>query len=123
MKADEIKPKANTHAVAEPLHRLANMHLPEQTFQPETTELMEALFRVLLHNDEVTPFEYVIKILAMVFMLSSEISEHVALTAHNEGIAIVVIKPRNEAERLSISANRRARADGFPLTFSIEPEF
>ena len=86
-----------------------------------STELMEALFRVLLHNDDVTPFDYVIGTLAKVFTLSSEISEHIALTAHHEGLAIVIIRPRTEAERLSQSANRLARADGFPLTFSVEP--
>jgi ATP-dependent Clp protease adaptor protein ClpS len=113
----------NVYAAAEPPQLPAVIEMPERTLHPESTELMEALFRVLLHNDDVTPFDYVMNILAKVFMLSSEISEHVALTAHDEGIAIVVIKPRNEAERLSHSANRMARADGFPLTFTTEPEF
>ena len=77
---------------------------------------------VLIHNDDVTPFEYVIKILLQVFLLSEEIAEHVAQTAHNEGQAVVVVRPRNEAERLVKVARSRARLDGFPLSFSMEQE-
>ena len=106
----------------DPLQLPATVESPVTTHYPENTELMEALFRVLLHNDNVTPIEYVMHILARIFTLSSEISEHIALTAHNDGTAIVIIKPRTEAERLSLTANGIARADGYPLTFSIEPE-
>ncbi|GIK76160.1 MAG: hypothetical protein BroJett021_51480 [Chloroflexota bacterium] len=77
---------------------------------------------VLVHNDDVTPFEYVIKILLQVFLLSEEIAEHVAQTAHSEGQAVVVVRPRNEAERLVRVARARARLDGYPLTFSMEQE-
>jgi ATP-dependent Clp protease adaptor protein ClpS len=77
---------------------------------------------VLVHNDDVTPFEYVIRILTHLFMLSDEMAEHVAQTAHSEGKAVVVVRPRPEAERLVKVARSRARLDGYPLTFSIEPE-
>lgn len=77
---------------------------------------------VLVHNDDVTPFEYVIRILTNLFMLSEEMAEHVAQTAHTEGKAVVVVRPRPEAERLVKVARSRARVDGYPLTFSIEPE-
>lgn len=77
---------------------------------------------VLVHNDEVTPFDYVMRILTGIFLLSEEIAEHVAQTAHNDGLAVVVIRPRAEAERLVKIARARARLDGFPLTFTIEPE-
>jgi ATP-dependent Clp protease adaptor protein ClpS len=82
----------------------------------------ESRYRILLHNDDVTPYEYVIKILVFIFLLSEELAEHVAWTAHNEQTAIVVIRPRAEAERLVSVAHTRARLDGHPLTFSIEAE-
>ena len=77
---------------------------------------------VLIHNDDVTPFDYVMRILMRIFLLSEEMAEHVAETAHSEGTAVVVIRPRAEAERLVKVAWTRARLDGYPLTFSIEPE-
>ncbi len=77
---------------------------------------------VMIHNDEVTPFEYVIRILTNLFLLSEEIAEHVAQTAHSDGQAVVVVRPRAEAERLVKVARARARLDGYPLSFSLELE-
>lgn len=77
---------------------------------------------VLIHNDDVTPFEYVIRMLLQLFLLSEEIAEHIANTAHSEGQAVVVVRPRNEAEHLVKVASARARLDGYPLTFSTEQE-
>ena len=82
----------------------------------------EPLYRILIHNDDVTPFEYVIRVLKRIFMLSQELAEHVAETAHDEGVAIVMIRPRPEAEKLIGIARTQARADGYPLTFSMEPD-
>jgi ATP-dependent Clp protease adaptor protein ClpS len=80
------------------------------------------LYKVLIHNDDVTPLDYVIRILRRVFMLSHELAEHIAETAHHEEVAIVVIRPRTEAEKLTGAARLQARADGYPLTFSMEPD-
>ena len=82
----------------------------------------EPLYRILIHNDDVTPFEYVIRVLKRIFMLSQELAEHVAETAHEQGVAIVMIRPRPEAEKLIGIARVQARADGYPLTFSMEPD-
>ena len=82
----------------------------------------EPLYRILIHNDDVTPLDYVIRILKRVFMLSQELAEHVAETAHEDGVAIVIIRPRPEAEKLIGIARSHARADGYPLTFSMEPD-
>ena len=78
--------------------------------------------RILIHNDEVTPYEYVIQILGGVFLLSEEIADHIAWTAHTQGRAVVVVRPRWEAEKLVKIAHSRAHCDGFPLTFSLESE-
>jgi ATP-dependent Clp protease adaptor protein ClpS len=79
-------------------------------------------YSVLLHNDEVTPYDYVIALLGDLFMLSGELAEHIAVTAHTRGTAVVVVRPRSEAEKLVKVAHGRARREGFPLTFSLEQE-
>lgn len=79
------------------------------------------LYQVLIHNDDVTPYDYVLRILQRVFLLSEEIADHVAWTAHHEGVAVVVIRPRPEAEKLVKAARAQARLDGYPLTFTMEP--
>jgi ATP-dependent Clp protease adaptor protein ClpS len=75
---------------------------------------------ILIHNDEVTPYEYVIDILGDLFLLSEELADHVAWTAHSKGHAVVVMRPRAEAEKLVKVAHGRARQVSYPLTFSLE---
>ena len=82
----------------------------------------EPPFTVFIHNDDVTPYNYVISVLHTIFKLSHELAEHITWVAHTTGIARVVTRPRSEAERLVNQAHAAARLDGFPLTFSLEPE-
>lgn len=96
--------------------------LPIETVEPLQEPRYAPRWRVLIHNDDVTPFDYVMRILLQIFLLSEEIADHVANTAHNEGQAVVVVRPRDEAERLAKVARTRARLDGFPLMFSLEQE-
>ena len=90
--------------------------------RPEGALALEPRFAVLIHNDDVTTFDYVIGILGGIFALSVELAEHIAWIAHTDGQAIVTVRPRSEADKLRKAANNRARTDGFPLTFTIEPE-
>jgi ATP-dependent Clp protease adaptor protein ClpS len=83
---------------------------------------LEPRYLIVIHNDDVTPYEYVLSILGRVFLLSEELAEHVAWTAHSEGSAIVIVRPREEAKRLIAVAHSRARMDGYPLRFTMEPE-
>jgi ATP-dependent Clp protease adaptor protein ClpS len=85
-------------------------------------ESFEPRFLVLIHNDDVTPYEYVLKILGHVFLLSEELAEHVAWTAHSEGVAVVVVRPEAEARRLIRVAQSHAGQEGYPLQFTMEPE-
>jgi ATP-dependent Clp protease adaptor protein ClpS len=85
-------------------------------------EQHESRWYVVVHNDDITPFDYVLRILTGLFLLSDEMAEHVAQTAHSEGKAVVVVRPRPEAERLVKVALSRSRLDGYPLSFTIEPE-
>jgi ATP-dependent Clp protease adaptor protein ClpS len=94
----------------------------EQHLQYLAGESLDDLYCVVLHNDDVTPFDYVIYTLGSVFMLSEEIADHIAWTAHTKGAAVVVMRPRNEAEKLVKVACTRAKLDGFPLTFTLEQE-
>ncbi len=82
----------------------------------------EGKWLVLIHNDDMTTFEFVIDILQRVFRLSKEIAEHIALETHTRDVAPVVTRPKAEAERLVGQAHAAARANGFPLTFTIEPK-
>ena len=81
----------------------------------------ERPWRVLLHNDDYTPMEYVTGILHRVFKLGWARSVLVMARAHTSGRAEVAVLPRHEASTRVATAHARARADGWPLRFTQEP--
>lgn len=78
--------------------------------------------KVILHNDDITTMEFVVFILRGVFELSWERAEDVMLTAHLRGIAYVGTYPLEDAKYRVGQAHALARAEGFPLALTIEPE-
>ena len=83
---------------------------------------LEQPYRVIIHNDNVTTFDFVIAVLVTIFELSFGRAEHVAYEAHTKGQAYVATLPLEEAKSRVFKAQYAARQQGFPLTFTIEPE-
>lgn len=88
----------------------------------ETEETFEPLYNVIIHNDDVTPFDFVILILQKIFGRDSEQAVQITMVAHLSGIAYVVTLPQSEAQQLVGKAHFASNLEGFPLTFTIEPE-
>ena len=91
-----------------------------QEQQQATSEGPE--YRVIIHNDDVTPMEFVLHILISVFTLTGPHALHVMYAAHFHGSAYVQTLPKPEAEKRIGQAHFSARLSGYPLEFSIEPE-
>ena len=80
------------------------------------------LYRVIIHNDELTPMDFVIHILLSIFHLAGVHALHVMYTAHHHGSAYVQTLPKTEAENRVGLAHFSARMNGYPLEFSLELE-
>ncbi|MBL8055500.1 MAG: ATP-dependent Clp protease adaptor ClpS [Anaerolineales bacterium] len=78
--------------------------------------------RIIVHNDDVTPYDFVILILRQVFGLAPNQAERVTLRAHVTGLAYVMTLPIEEAKHRVGRAHGLARQAGFPLAFTIELE-
>ena len=89
--------------------------------QEEETEL-EPLYRVIIHNDHVTPMDFVVHVLKNLFNQSNSRAAEIMFTAHFYGIAYVQTLPKSEAERRINRAHSTAELEGYPLQFSMEPE-
>jgi ATP-dependent Clp protease adaptor protein ClpS len=83
---------------------------------------LERPYHVIIHNDDVTTFEFVINVLVVIFQLTFRQAEVIAFEAHTQGNAYVCTLPLAEAKRRVFKAQYLARQQGFPLTFTIEPE-
>lgn len=82
----------------------------------------EKMWKIFIHNDDVTPYDFVIIILQRIFELNPLESEHVTFIAHHTGIAYVSTLPRPEAQKRVGKAHFAASLEGYPLTFTMEPE-
>ncbi len=82
----------------------------------------EPLYRVIIHNDDVTPMDFVVHVLTTIFMLLSPDAVKVMYAAHYRGQAVVQILPRSEAENRINKAHFAAGLEGYPLHFSMEAE-
>ena len=89
--------------------------------QEEETEL-EPLYRVIIHNDNITPMDFVVHILKTYFYLSNPKAADIMLTAHVYGSAYVQTLAKTEAERRVGRAHAESSNAGYPLHFSTEPE-
>jgi ATP-dependent Clp protease adaptor protein ClpS len=85
-------------------------------------EELEKPFRVIIHNDDVTPFDFVIAVLCTIFELTSRRATQITYEAHTTGNALVTVLPYEEAHRRVYNAQSAAREFGYPLSFTIEPD-
>jgi ATP-dependent Clp protease adaptor protein ClpS len=87
---------------------------------PETE--LEPLYRVIIHNDEVTPMDFVVAVLERIFFVSGVDAVQIMFTAHNTGLAYVQTLPKSEAQSRIGKAHFAAGLEGYPLRFTLEPE-
>jgi len=80
------------------------------------------LYRVLVHNDDVTTMDFVVHVLQTVFQKELEEAVRIMLAAHHTGVALVAVLPLEQAELRIEQAHSLARTAKFPLAFTCEPE-
>ncbi len=78
--------------------------------------------KVLLHNDDFTPMEFVVEILESVFNRSAAEATRIMLTVHRSGVGVAGVFSAEIAEAKSTKTLRYARESGYPLLCTTEPE-
>ena len=100
----------------------AGIELAEPEVESEEVTQHVPLYRVLLHDDDLTPMDFVTDILRRVFRKPQATASRIMYEAHGKGLALVEIVPFELAEMHVDQARSLSRTRHFPLTFSIEPE-
>lgn len=95
--------------------------LREKTYsETETEESLAPLYWVVMHNDPVTTMDFVVDMLMRVFGFGLAKAEDVMLRIHNNGLEKIELMPLERAEFKVNMVHKAARANGFPLTCTIE---
>lgn len=79
-------------------------------------------FKVVIHNDDVTPMEFVIALLMRIFKHSQEAAMELTMLIHNEGKAIAGVFTFEVAEQKGMEATNVSRQNKFPLLIKVEAE-
>ncbi len=93
---------------------------PRSEAKPKTER--PKVYKVILQNDDYTPREFVVSVLAAVFRMNTDQAHGVMLTAHMRGCCVVAVYTREIAETKATQAIDMAAKEGFPLMFTTEPE-
>jgi ATP-dependent Clp protease adaptor protein ClpS len=101
---------------------MAASALPEIHIIEESKTDLEPFYRVVIHNDNLTPMDFVVHVLKTIFFLSNDRAAEIMLTAHIKGNAYVQTLPKPEAEKRVQRAHFDANNAGYPLKFTMEPE-
>lgn len=80
------------------------------------------LYKVMLLNDDFTPRDFVVMVLKAEFSMNEDQALRVMITAHQKGVCVVAVFPRDVAETKAVRATDAGKAMGFPLMFTTEPE-
>ena len=89
---------------------------------PVPEDELEPLVRVIIHNDDVTPMDFVVHVLESIFFLNQPNALEVMYTAHFSGMAYVQTLPKTEAQNRICKAHFAAGLECNPLHFSLEDE-
>lgn len=84
---------------------------------------IERPHRVIIHNDDVTTFDFVIAVLIAIFERTPDRASEIAWETHTKGLSFVCSLPLEDARKRVNAAHQAARASNFPLRFTIEPDW
>ena len=85
-------------------------------------EELEKRWRIVAHDDDFTTMEFVVRIMVQIFKKPLILAEAIMWQVHNEGLSVVDVLPKPEAEYRVRKATVAARLEGFPFRFTLEPE-
>ncbi len=77
-------------------------------------------YKVLMHNDDYTTMEFVVRVLMTVFHKPKAEAVRIMLNIHHTGIGVCGVYPYEIAETKVALVHNMARKEGFPLKCTIE---
>ncbi len=96
------------------------------TDKPETESVAKSgyykPYKVIMHNDNKTPMEFVTMVLMRFFQKEQQEAERLMMEIHETGVGLAGVYTFEGAEFRVDQAHSAARTHGYPLTCTMEPE-
>ncbi|MFW1676358.1 ATP-dependent Clp protease adapter ClpS [Pontibacter sp. JAM-7] len=89
-----------------------------QEAKPELQQ--PSMYRVVLHNDDYTPMDFVVEVLMLFFSMDQEKATQVMLAVHTQGKGVCGVFTRDIAETKAAIVNQYARENQHPLLCEVE---
>ena len=89
---------------------------------PEIEAEKPRMYRVFLHNDDYTTMDFVVGVLMEIFNKQMDEAVRIMFAVHRKGLGECGVYTAEIAETKMDRVHSRARAVGFPLRCSMEPE-
>ncbi len=99
-------------------HRNQDGGLAIETAKPKLKK--PKMYKVLLHNDDYTPMEFVVEILSNFFNLDEEKAVQIMLHVHTRGKGVCGVFTRDIAETKVDMVNKYSRTHQHPLLCAME---
>jgi ATP-dependent Clp protease adaptor protein ClpS len=100
------------------------MHNPDFNSEVETkTEIktqLPSFYKVVIHNDDKTTFDFVIALLIQIFHKTPEAAFEITLSVHKNGRGVAGLYTKEVAHEKTKEANNMAKANNFPLKITYE---
>ena len=77
-------------------------------------------YKVLMHNDDKTPMNFVTMVLMRFFQKEGKDAELLMMEIHEKGVGLAGVYPYESAEFRVDQTHSAARGAGYPLTCTIE---
>jgi ATP-dependent Clp protease adaptor protein ClpS len=89
---------------------------------PKEKVQVPRMYKVLLHNDDYTPMDFVILILESIFRKSHAEAVHIMLSVHRKGLGLAGVYTREVAETKVKKVVDMSQQNEHPLQCTMEPE-
>ena len=80
------------------------------------------MYKVILHNDDYTPMDFVIEILVKIFHKNIDEANDIMWQVHEKGKAVCGVYVKEIAQTKAHQVKSNAKTNGFPLLATIEAE-
>lgn len=104
--------------MAEQRKNRADDELIVEKARPKTKQ--PPLFKVVLHNDDYTPMEFVVEVLEQFFSMNREKATQIMLHVHTRGKGVCGIYTKDIAETKVAQVNEYSRQHQHPLLCAME---